>query len=105
MIGVGDLVVCIDAKPKKGFILPLVPIDHLLREGQTYRVTAISHSTNRYDLFGNEELVFLAEGTLALAGIELPPPMKGFAAYRFRKVEDDELSEPAHQTEVEPVGA
>lgn len=105
MISVGDLVICIDAKTKKGPIPPIVPVDHLLREGQTYRVTGISHSNTRYYRSGKEELVFDPEGTLTLAGIHLPPPMKGFAAYRFRKVESDEDSKVLRKVKAEPVEA
>jgi hypothetical protein len=73
MFSVGDLVVCIDNKPKKGAIGAIVPIHELIREGRVYRIDFIGRSR-----FGKL--------TLGLLGIELPPPMMGFAPYRFRKV-------------------
>jgi hypothetical protein len=80
-------VVCIDAKPKKGWVQPIVPIQELLEEGRVYRISAIRWSMRACDLRTGDWFVHPAAGrSVALEGIELPEPMKGFAAYRFRKL-------------------
>jgi len=71
---VGDLVVCIDNASKKGAIGPIVPIHHLLRKGRIYRVNFIGTSR-------------MGSLTVGLEGVALPPPMKGFAPYRFRRID------------------
>jgi hypothetical protein len=106
MFDVGDIVVCIDARPKAGPIGAIVPIHHLLREGQTYIITGITYLAEQDNaLTGERTAVFLPGGTLSLAGITPPPPMRGFSPYRFRKVEP--LVEPEEFVETirEPVDA
>ncbi|TAD83671.1 MAG: hypothetical protein EAY70_01935 [Sphingomonadales bacterium] len=88
MFDIGDKVVCVDAGPKKGRIGPIVPVHHLLREGRVYTVADLSYSTNqRNRLTGETTLVFKTTPLVALAEVQLPPPMKGFESYRFRKIE------------------
>lgn len=88
MFDVGDRVVCVDAGPKKGSVGAMVPIHHLLREGQVYTIAAITYGAKQVNLLtGESTTVFVAEGTLSLAEVTPPPPMKGFAAYRFRKID------------------
>ncbi|WP_300592317.1 hypothetical protein [Erythrobacter sp.] len=95
MFEVGDKVVCVDAKPKRGLVGPLVPVHHLLREGQVYTIAAITYSTNQTSYAtGRKTLAFVPSGILKLAGLTLPHPMTGFSAYRFRKVDTRKESEP-----------
>ena len=74
MFGVGDLVVCVDDGPKAGPIAAIVPINHLIRRGRVYRIDFIGKS-------------WLGKPLIGLEGVTLPPPMMGFAPYRFRKVQ------------------
>ena len=95
----GDLVLCIDDSPKKGPIAAIVPIHHLIRRGRVYRVASVGRSR-----FGKL--------LLGIEGIDLPPPMLGFAPYRFRKIKpaDDDFGELLGRmkaplpAELEPVG-
>lgn len=100
MFNVGDRVVCVDAGPKKGDVGPIVPIHDLLREGAIYTVAGISYSTSMVNRLTGEviEAAFLPHGTLALAEVTPPPPMKGFSPYRFRKIDPPEA--PAESREV-----
>jgi hypothetical protein len=88
MIDIGDEVVCVDAGPKKGCIGPIVPVHHLLQEGRVYTVADLFYSTQQVNrLTGEVTLMFKEAPLVALAEVQLPPPMQGFEAYRFRKVE------------------
>jgi hypothetical protein len=73
MFSAGDLVACIDNEPKKGLIRAIVPIHHLLTRGRIYRVESVN-------------LTRFGTPTLALVGVPLPKPMRGFEPYRFRKI-------------------
>ena len=73
MFAVGDVVVCVDNAPKKGPIRPIVPIHELIQKGRVYRINFIGRAR-----FGSL--------TLGLEEVELPPPMMGFAPYRFRRI-------------------
>jgi hypothetical protein len=91
MFDIGDKVVCVDAGPKKGCIGPIVPVHHLLREGAVYTVAGLSYSVEQRDnLTGEWSTVFLPRPTVMLAEVVPTPPMKGFGAYRFRKIEPPE---------------
>jgi hypothetical protein len=97
MFDVGDIVVCVDARPKQGSVGAIIPIHDLLREGCTYIVTGITYAAEQVNRVSGEcSTVYLPEGTISLAGIVPPPPMRGFSPYRFRKVDpivtDEELS-------------
>jgi hypothetical protein len=74
---VGDLVVCIDNGPKKGWIRPIIPIHHLLHKGRIYRVNFIGTSS-------------WGKPTVGLQGVALPPPMMGFDPDRFRRIDPAE---------------
>ena len=94
MFDIGDKVVCVDAGPKKGRIGPIVPIHHLLQEGRVYTVVDLHYSTNQRNfLTGETTLVFKTTPSVALAEVQLEPPMKGFEAYRFRKIEPPETEQ------------
>lgn len=74
MFSVGDVVVCVDAGPKRGDLpRPRVAIHHLIERGRIYRVSEAGLSV-------------LGTPMVALAGVAVPNGMRGFAAYRFRKV-------------------
>ncbi len=73
MFSAGDLVVCIDNGPKRGLIRAIVPIHHLLTRGRVCRIERVNRTR-----FGTP--------TLALVGVPLPTPMRGFEPYRFRKI-------------------
>jgi hypothetical protein len=106
MFDIGDKVVCVDAGPKKGCIGPIVPVHHLLREGAVYTVAGLSYSVEQRDnLTGEWSTVFLPRPTVMLAEVVPTPPMKGFGAYRFRKIEPpisppEELEQVRELTEV-----
>lgn len=67
---VGDVVVCVNAKPARN---PIVPIAQLLREGAMYRIAGLPVGNN-------------GEVGLCLDGVAIPVPMVGFAYDRFRKL-------------------
>lgn len=73
MFSAGDLVACIDNGPKKGLIRAIVPIHHLLTLGRIYLVESV-------------KLTRFGTPTIALVGVPLPKPMRGFEPYRFRKI-------------------
>ena len=87
MFAVGMNVVCIDAQPKIGDVGAIIPVHHLLEEGRVYRIKAIHWPFRAQNMLTGQWVPNLAGGrSLDLEGIELPPPMKGFSSYRFRRV-------------------
>ena len=87
MFYVGERVVCIDNGPKKGSIGAIIPVNHLLELGRIYRISGINFPAFvRNRITGEEAPHFDGSMDLTLEGVQMPPPMRGFATYRFRKL-------------------
>ena len=99
MFYVGERVVCIDNGPKKGSIGAIIPVNHLLELGRIYRISGINFPAfvlNR--VTGETAPHFDGSMDLTLEGVQMPPPMRGFATYRFRKLVDPATSGEAEQS-------
>ncbi len=87
MFDIGEDVVCVDNRPKRGDFGAIVPVHQLLEVGRIYRITGFHWPIMARNMITGEEIIkFDPSVSLVLHGIVLPPPMGGFSAYRFRKL-------------------